>query len=187
MWPYLRFKGRLVVFCSDQADLKVSSLSVRGETSWLTRIRETGLVIMCLPKTRTEKSVQNRSTIFLPNFLRVLHPFCRCCRGGLISLTLAASAKYILLPKNIHATTVFPKKWRLRNERGNSILMTCHYSDLGSASDWLKYISLEAQPMRIVTQIWLVRVISMGFLRSFLESHFAGIPVVASQNVGCFL
>ena len=186
MWPYLRFKGRLVVFCSDQAELKVSSLSVRDERSWLTRIREAGLVIMCLPKTRTEKSVQNRFTIA---FSQTSYGSCTPFAGaaGAKSLTLAASAKYILLPKNIHATTVFPKKWRLRNERGNSILMTCHYSALGGASDWLKYISLEAQPMRIATQIWLVRVMSMGFLRSFLESHFAGIPLVASQNVGCFL
>ena len=29
-------------------------------------------------------------------------------------------------------------KWRLSNKRRNSILMTCHYPDLGSASDWLK-------------------------------------------------
>ena len=41
--------------------------------------------------------------------------------------------------------------------------------------------------MRSATQIWLVRVISMRFLRSFLESHFTRKPVVASQNVGCFL
>ena len=34
------------------------------------------------------------------------------------------------------ATTHFPAKWCLRNERRNSILMTPHYADLGSASDW---------------------------------------------------
>ena len=34
------------------------------------------------------------------------------------------------------ATTDFPAKWRLRNERRNSILMTRHYPDLGSTSDW---------------------------------------------------
>ena len=36
------------------------------------------------------------------------------------------------------ATTSFPVKWRPRNERRNSILMTCHYPDLGSAFDKLK-------------------------------------------------
>ena len=30
-------------------------------------------------------------------------------------------------------TTAFPAKWHPRNERRNSILMTCHYSDLASA------------------------------------------------------
>ena len=34
------------------------------------------------------------------------------------------------------ATSGLPAKWRLRNERRNSILMTCLYPDLGSASDW---------------------------------------------------
>ena len=33
-------------------------------------------------------------------------------------------------------TTGFPAKWRLRDERRNAILMTCRYTDLGSASDW---------------------------------------------------
>ena len=32
-------------------------------------------------------------------------------------------------------TTGFPLKWRLRNECRNSILMTCHHPELGSASD----------------------------------------------------
>ena len=35
-----------------------------------------------------------------------------------------------------NATTGFPDNWRLRNERRNSILMTRHYPDLGSAYDW---------------------------------------------------
>ena len=39
----------------------------------------------------------------------------------------------------------FPAKWLLRNERRNSILMTCHYSDLASASDWLRQLYLGAQ------------------------------------------
>ena len=36
------------------------------------------------------------------------------------------------------AITGLPANWRLRNERRNSKLMTRHYPDLGSASDWLK-------------------------------------------------
>ena len=34
------------------------------------------------------------------------------------------------------AATDFPSKWRLRNERTNSIMTTRYYPDLGSASDW---------------------------------------------------
>ena len=33
-------------------------------------------------------------------------------------------------------TTSFPAKWRLRNERRNSIVMTRHYPYLGNAADW---------------------------------------------------
>ena len=36
------------------------------------------------------------------------------------------------------------------------ILMMCHYPDLGSASDWLKQVSLAARPIRITTQIRVV-------------------------------
>ena len=35
-----------------------------------------------------------------------------------------------------NATTWFPRAWPLRNERRNSIPMSCHYQDLGSTSDW---------------------------------------------------
>ena len=37
--------------------------------------------------------------------------------------------------------TSFHAKWRLRNVRRKSVLMTCHYPDLGSASEWLRHIS----------------------------------------------
>ena len=43
-------------------------------------------------------------------------------------------------------TTGFPAKWRLRNEHRNSILMTRHYLDLDSDSDWLNQISQAARP-----------------------------------------
>ena len=50
---------------------------------------------------------------------------------------------------------VFPRN-KVGYERKNSILMTCHYQDLRSASDWLKQISQVARPIRSTTQIWLV-------------------------------
>ena len=62
-----------------------------------------------------------------------------------------------------------------------------HYSDLGSASDWLKENSLMAQPIRSTTEIWVVHIVSMEFLHSLLRRHFARAQVATSQNVGCFL
>ena len=43
-------------------------------------------------------------------------------------------------PTSRHAATGFLVKWRLRNVRRDTILMTCHYQDVGSASDWMKQI-----------------------------------------------
>ena len=48
-------------------------------------------------------------------------------------------------------TNGFPAKLRLRNGRRNSILMTRHYPDLGSTSDWLKQIWRAARPIRSTT------------------------------------
>ena len=44
-------------------------------------------------------------------------------------------------PTFCNATIGFSAKWRLRNERRNSLLMTCHYPDLGSdaSSVWTFY------------------------------------------------
>ena len=47
---------------------------------------------------------------------------------------------------------------------------------------WSKF-----QPIRSTTQIYVVSVHQYGILRSFLRCHFAGKPVVAWRNVGCFL
>ena len=43
------------------------------------------------------------------------------------------------------------EKRHLSNERRYSILMTCHYPDLGSASDWLKREGISFQPIRSTT------------------------------------
>ena len=78
---------------------------------------------------------------------RISHPFC----GGKCEIVTLRKK-----PTFRDATTCFPAKWRLRNERRNSILMTRHYPDLGSASDWLNQISHAARPIRSTTQIWEV-------------------------------
>ena len=59
---------------------------------------------------------------------------------------------------------------RLRNERRNSILMTRHYPDLGSASDWSCRVGNLIQPIRSTTQIWVV------------TRHQYGISVLVSQT-----
>ena len=68
------------------------------------------------------------------------------------------------------ATTGFPAKWRLRNERRNFILMTRQCPDLGSVSDWLNQISHPARPIRSTSQIWLV------------TRHQYGISALVSQT-----
>jgi len=45
------------------------------------------------------------------------------------------------------ATTAFPGKWRLRKDFRNSTLMTCHYSDLGGASDWMTQIFNQSEAL----------------------------------------
>ena len=64
----------------------------------------------------------------------------------------------------------FPHKMMSEKQHRNSILMTRHYSDLRSASDWLKQISHAAQPIRSTTQIW-------GEMR-----HQYGISALVSQT-----
>ena len=62
--------------------------------------------------------------------------------------------------------------------------MTCHYTHQESASDWLCREGNLLQQIKSATQIWVVTRHQMGFLRSFLERHFDGKPVVASQGNG---
>ena len=64
----------------------------------------------------------------------------------------------------------FPAKWRLRNERRNSILMTCHHLDPGSASEWSFPVGNLLQPIRSTTQTWVV------------TSHQYGISMLVSQT-----
>ena len=87
------------------------------------------------------------------------------------------------------ATTGFPAKWSLRNERRHSILMTRHYPDLGSASDWLNQIFHAARTIRSTTQITVGDASSLWnfYARFSIRLHLAEKPVVASPNDGCFL
>ena len=78
----------------------------------------------------------------------------------------------------------FPLKWCLRNNHRNSILMTCHYPDLDSASDWMKQFFNQSEALP-GSGWWCI--VSVEFLLSFLRHHFVGKPMVESWIVGCFL
>ena len=70
------------------------------------------------------------------------------------------------------ATTDLQAKRRLRNRRRNSILMTRHYPDLGSASDWLKKILHAARPIRSSTQLWVVTRLQYGISALVSQTSF---------------
>ena len=72
------------------------------------------------------------------------------------------------------ATTGFPAKWRLRNERTNSILMTRHYPDLGSASHWSCHVGNLIQPIRSTTRIWVVMRHQYGTFALASQTAFGG-------------
>ena len=63
----------------------------------------------------------------------------------------------------------------------SSILMMCHYPDLGSDSDWSCGKRNLLQPIRSTTQIRVVTHHQYESLHSFLRWHFTGPPRVASH------
>ena len=71
-------------------------------------------------------------------------------------------------------TTGFPAKWRLRNKRRNSILMTRHYQDLGNASDWSCHVGNLIQPIRSTTQILGVTRRQSGISALVYPTSFGG-------------
>ena len=60
------------------------------------------------------------------------------------------------------------------NERRNSILMTRHYPDLGSASDWLNQIYQVARPIRSTTQSWVLMRHQYGISALVFQTSFCG-------------
>ena len=57
-----------------------------------------------------------------------------------------------------------------RNDCRNFVLMTCHYSNLGWASDWL----VVARPIRSTTQIWIVTRHQHGISAVVPQTSFRG-------------
>ena len=50
--------------------------------------------------------------------------------------------------------------------------MTCHFPALGSATDWLKQISIAAHPIRSTTQLWVVTRHEYGIYALVPQSSF---------------
>ena len=50
----------------------------------------------------------------------------------------------------------------------------CHFPDLDSTSDWLKQISLVAQPIKSTTQIWVVTHYRHEISALILQKSFCG-------------
>ena len=87
-------------------------------------------------------------------FIGICHLPVKWCTNLLV-LGISSTFSLRNQPTFRNATSAFPAKWRLRNECRNSILMTCHYPDLGSASDWLKQIYQAAWSIRSTTPMWV--------------------------------
>ena len=85
-----------------------------------------------------------------------------------------------------HANTGFPAKWRLGNERRNSILMTCHQPDLGSATDWSCRVGNLLQPIRSTTQIWVEMRHQYGISALVSEASFGGETIVGVAKCRLF-
>ena len=69
----------------------------------------------------------------------------------------------------------------------NSIRKMCHNLDLGSAPDWLKQIFLATRSISSTTQFWVVTCHQYGISALVSQTRFTAKPMMASQNVGCFL
>ena len=86
-----------------------------------------------------------------------------------------------------YASTGFLKKWLLRKEPRNCLLMTCHYPDLGSVYDWSCCEGNLVSQSEALPRFGKCHVISVEFLQSLLRRYFAGKPLVMSWNLGYFL
>ena len=76
--------------------------------------------------------------------------------------------------RHIATPLVVSPQLRLRNERRNSILMTYHYPDLGSASDWLEIWFIQSEALPRTTQIWVVTRHQYGISTLVPQTSFRG-------------
>ena len=88
---------------------------------------------------------------------------------------LVRLSSFLCLKKQLtsrDATSGFHTKWRLRNDRRNSILMTRHYPDLGCMCSWLAEANY--QPIKSNTQINVETRHQYGILALVPQTSFCG-------------
>ena len=68
----------------------------------------------------------------------------------------------------------FPREMTSEKRVRNSILGTCHYPVLGSATDWLKKIFHAARPTTSTTQMWVVTRHQYGISALVSQTSFRG-------------
>ena len=73
-----------------------------------------------------------------------------CLQNESVGEIALKNGRHFAMPTPL-VCTAKSQKWCLRNERRNSILITCQYSFLGGASHWLKFISHAARPIKVTT------------------------------------
>ena len=105
------------------------------------------------------------------NLLFFGHSRCCChCRHHWLSCLISSLRKQ---PTFHYTTDGIPVKWHTRNKHRNS---SCHYPDLGSASDWSKTCFNQSEVLP-----------RSRFLQSFLRCHFTGKPLVILWDFAGFL
>ena len=104
------------------------------------------------------------------------------CENTLFTICTSLRKK----PISGDVTTGFPAKWRLRDDRRNSIPMTRNYPDLGSASDWSCRVGNLIQSIRSTTQIWVVTRRQYG-ISLVSQTSFGGLHLHISLFFGITL
>ena len=108
----------------------------------------------------------------------------------LISTKMRAIRAVFAWKKQPTPSMISPRGNDKRNELRNSMMITRHYPDLSSDSDWLKQISHAAWPIRSTTDpdlgIYVVTRHRNGISTLVSQTSFCGKIVVVSRTVGCF-
>ena len=101
-------------------------------------------------------------------------------RVSIVRIALACTVHFC------NAITFFPVKWRLRNERRNSILMMCHYPNLGGASDWSRHVRNLIQPIRSTSQTRVVTLHQYEISALVSQTSFRGKTSGCDAKCGLF-